>query len=53
MEMTHDDFLGKLNILIPKSKNYMLAGLKKKKKKKMGIPGNKVAQAAGAWELNP
>lgn len=33
MEMTHDEFLGKLNILIPRSKNYMLAGLKKKKKK--------------------
>lgn len=32
MEMTHDEFLGKLNILIPRSKNYMLAGLKKKKK---------------------
>lgn len=48
MEMTHDEFLGKLNILIPRSKNYVLAGLKKR----LEIPGNKVAQAAGAWELN-
>lgn len=45
--MIHDEFPGKLNASIPRNQNHMLAG-----KKMTGNPGNRIAQAAGTWELN-